>query len=98
MIIQPYRIVPNDKEDSLAELYEFLVIGSKPYRVLLEIDEFNGTGLINYTCTCPHSIFRHADCKHIKKAMKVLDKFKKEVKRLERKSGFANKTNLGGNT
>lgn len=76
MKIQPYRIIDNEKEDSLAELYEIIIIGEKPYRVLLEIDELNDKGLVSSSCTCPDFKFRKNNyCKHIEFAIEVLSDF-----------------------
>ena len=73
MIIQPYRILDNERED-LSETYEFIIIGSKnkPYTILLDIDTFGETGLVNESCTCPHYVFRQTECKHIIESKKIL--------------------------
>ena len=72
MKIQPYRIIENEKEDSLAEIYEFIIVGSNKYRVLIEVDDVNDLGLTGATCDCPDFMFRKNECKHIKKAKELL--------------------------
>ena len=73
MQIQPYRVIENKKEDSLAEIYEFIIVGSNKYRVLIEVDSANDLGLTGATCTCPDFVFRKEDCKHIQMAKVLLE-------------------------
>ena len=80
MIFQPFRQKASEDEDSLADVYEFLVFGtkgidSKPYQVEIEVDNVNETGLVETRCTCPDATFRQRQCKHIVTSLKILKDF-----------------------
>lgn len=80
MIFQPFRQKSSEDEDSLTDIYEFIIFGdkginSKPYKVEIEVDNINDTGLISTKCTCPDATYRQRQCKHIITSLKILQDF-----------------------
>lgn len=78
MKFQPFRILDHEDPNNFSTVYEFIVQGSNknPYNLQIHIDDFNDLGITDKICDCPDSFYRDKDCKHIFKALEILEEYK----------------------